>query len=264
MFGNLVIFGSGEASERGKAIHRHVLSTMPRNQNIAILETPAGFQPNSHKVCLDIATIFHTTLSEFTGKVSIIPARKKGIDESPDNPEILSPLYSSNYIFLGPGSPTYAVSQLTDSLALEIILERFNNGASLSLSSAAAMAFGSFTLPVYEIYKAGHDLYWEKGLDFVANMGIPLVIITHFNNKEGGQFLDTRYCYMGEARFNNLIKLLPKKINILGIDEHTAIILDFNKDTFHIDGVGTVTLLTSSDRQTFTTKKEYKIDALKK
>ncbi len=241
--GKLVLFGSGETSPAGRKIHRKVFQSLPSKQTIAILETPAGFQPNSHLVAQDIADMFQKSFTEFVADVSIIPARKKGTKFSPDNKQLLNPLQKASYIFLGPGSPTYALHQLNGSKALVDIVAAWKRGATLVLSSAAAIAFGQQTLPVYEIYKAGEDLHWKEGLSVLAEVGLPFTVVTHWNNTEGGKDLDTRFCYMGEDRFNKLLQLLPKESSVLGIDEHTAIIFDFAKDIFSIEGVGSVTLL---------------------
>ena len=262
-FGITIIFGSGETSESGKAIHRHVFRQLGIKQKISVLETPAGFQPNSFQVASGVANIFKTSLNEFVTEVNIIPARKKGIYESPDNPEIIRPLSTSTFIFLGPGSPTYTVKQMSGSLAFKVLMERWKFGATLGLSSAAALAMSAFTLPVYEIYKAGYDLTWGKGLDLFGSIGLRLAIVTHWNNNEGGKDLDTRFCFMGEKRFEKLRKLLPSDIGILGIDEHTAIVFDFEKDEFYIDGVGSATFLRGGKTSVFKRKSKNSLKAFR-
>lgn len=237
-FGPLILIGSGETSSYGKTLLRKFFQKENRRYRVTVLETPAGFQPNSPFVAEEIANVFRQSLPEFTEKVEVIPARKKGTAFSPDAPEILTPLESSDFIFFGPGSPTYAVKQLRDSKALEMIVRRWQQGAALCLSSAAAVAVGAETLPVYEIYKVGADLYWERGLDLLAKVGIKLTIIPHWNNAEGGQNLDTRFCYMGQERFNQLKKLLPAERIILGIEENTAIVFDFQLKTLRVTGKG--------------------------
>ncbi|MBI2033051.1 MAG: cysteinyl-tRNA synthetase [Candidatus Levybacteria bacterium] len=263
-FGKLVLFGSGETSPTGRKIHRKVLKTVSKKQNIVILETPAGFQPNSALVACDIADVFHHSLAEFTKNVSIIPARRKGSEFSPDNTTLLTPVATADYIFLGPGSPTYTVRILKNSKALTAIVERFKVGATLALSSAAAISFGEFALPVYEIYKAGADLYWEKGLNVLTEFGLPISVVTHWNNHEGGEGLDTRYCYMGEERFGRLRAMLPKEAKVLGIDEQTAIIFDFQQDIFSVEGVGSVHILQNEKTVTLEQGKTYMFDSIKK
>ena len=49
--------------------------------------------------------------------VEVVPARQRGTPLSPDEPEVVAPLLTANYLVLGPGSPTYAARQLGGSLA---------------------------------------------------------------------------------------------------------------------------------------------------
>jgi hypothetical protein len=55
---------------------------------------------------------------------------------------------------------------------------------------------------------------------------------------------------MGEPRFGRLESLIPAKVPVLGLDEHTACILDFENGQAEIKGIGRVTLRTL-DRQLF-------------
>jgi hypothetical protein len=75
-------------------------------------------------------------------------------------------------------------------------------------------------------------------------------VIPHWNNAEGGTH-DTRFCYMGEPRLIQLERMLPSACPILGIDEHTACILDFLAGQVLIRGVGEVTLRHGEDRKIF-------------
>ena len=86
---------------------------------------------------------------------------------------------------MGPGSPTYAVRQLADSLAWHRLIARHRVGATLALASAAVIAISALALPVYEIYKAGQDLHWQPGLDLFGAYGLKLVFVPHWNNAEG-------------------------------------------------------------------------------
>lgn len=261
-FGKLILFGSGETSPTGKKIHRKILQTFRHKQKISILETPAGFQPNSRLVAEEIGNMFLYSHKEFVSSIDIIPARKKQTFYSPDDQNILTPLKTADYIFLGPGSPTYALSQLKNTKALNMLIDRWQHGTTLCFSSAAAIAAGEYVLPVYEIYKAGLELHWKKGLNILKNLGFPISVVTHWNNKEGGNNLDTRYCYMGEDRFDKLLSLLPKDKTILGIDEHTAIVFEFKDKVFSVEGVGNVTLLKGEKEAVFSSGNYYSLDSL--
>jgi cyanophycinase-like exopeptidase len=229
---------------------------------VAILETPAGFQPNAAIVAQELGEIFQTSLKEFVTDVTIIPARKKGTEESPDNEALLTPLERATYIVLGPGSPTYAVKQLQDSKALSLLKKQWQKGATLVLSSAAAIAAGESVLPVYEIYKAGSDFYWEKGLDLFSEFELPLSILTHWDNTDGGEKLDTSHCFMGANRFKKIYELFPHKKPLLCIDEHTAALFYFSDDIFVVKGKGTVIVFLNGKQTTFENGKAYSISKM--
>jgi hypothetical protein len=210
---------------------------------VAILETPAGFQPNSALVARKMAEFLEQHLQNYRPQVAVIPARKRGTPHSPDNPELLAPLLRANYIFWGPGSPSYAVRQLRDSLAWQMMLARHRLGAAMVSASAAAIASGAYTLPVYEIYKVGEDLHWVEGLDLFGAYGLSLTIVSHWDNNEGGAELDTRCGLMGRARFQQLVAMLPAGMTIVGIDEHTALTMDLQAKDCQVMGRGGVTLI---------------------
>ena len=110
-------------------------------------------------------------------------------------------MHDANVLFMGPGSPTYAVRQLQQSCIWETLRACQRQGAAVVFSSAATLAASRWTLPVYEIYKAGSDLYWHEGLDFFGVYGLALILISHWNNSDGGAVLDTSRCYLGSSGF---------------------------------------------------------------
>jgi hypothetical protein len=87
-------------------------------------------------------------------------------------------------------------------------------------------------------------------MDVLGQFGFDLIVIPHWNNAEGGTH-DTRFCFMGEPRFRRLESLLPEKVPILGLDEHTACILDFENNQAEIKGIGRVTLRSSDSELSF-------------
>jgi hypothetical protein len=174
--GPIVLFGSGETSPIGQKIFDHLLRLLPDSPQIALLETPAGFELNSAQVAGRIADFLWRHLQNYHPQITIVPARKRGTAYSPDKPGIVAPLFRSDLIFLGPGSPTYAVRQLRGSLAWDVLVARHRQGAALGLSSAAVVAVSAHALPVYEIYKAGEDIHWVEGLDLLGSYGLRLVL----------------------------------------------------------------------------------------
>ncbi len=257
-----MLLGSGETMPTSGKTHEFVAKRLPANGRITILETPSGFEPNSNLVVGKIKTYLEKRLQNYELDVQLVPARKKGTPLSPDNPEIVEPVYLADEILLGPGSPTYCARQLKDSLALDIIKARHRLGASLFLSSSAVLAFSAQTMPVYEIYKVGEDLHWKPGLDFMRDYGLPLIVIPHWNNNDGGSELDTSHCYLGKDRFNRLRKMIDPKIKILGIDEHTSLILDFAAGQCYVKGNGGVTLLDQDKANYFDHRTSFPLEQL--
>jgi cyanophycinase-like exopeptidase len=238
------LFGSGETSPSGRKIFDHVLRRLGlQSPRLALLETPAGFELNSAQVIERVAEFIRHRLQNYNPQVSIVPARARGALFSPDNPDIVSPLLQADVIFMGPGSPTYAVRQLRDSLAWQYLIARHRLGAAIVLASAAAIAVSAHALPVYEIYKVGEDIHWKPGLDFFGAYGLGLVFIPHWNNTDGGGELDTSRCFMGQGRFARLMEMLPADLTVLGLDEKTALIMDPQAGECRVIGLGGVTLL---------------------
>ncbi|MEE8430300.1 MAG: hypothetical protein V3S16_03545, partial [Candidatus Desulfatibia sp.] len=155
--------------------------------------------------------------------------------------QALQTLRQADFILIGPGSPTYAIRQWRQTLIPDIFTERIQNGGCLVAASAAALTVGRFTLPVYEIYKVGEKPYWFDGINILGRFGFDLAVIPHWNNAEGGTH-DTRFCYMGESRFKVLESQLPEDVAVLGLDEHTACIIELEKGQVRIEGLGRVTL----------------------
>jgi hypothetical protein len=251
--GKIVLFGSGETSASGRAVHNRLMAELTPPIVVAILETPAGFQPNSEHVAREVGQFIEARLKNYHPQVRIIPARKKGTPFGPDDPRLLEPLLDANYMFLGPGSPTYAVRNLKATLALEYLMERHRAGAVLCFASAATLAVGAKVLPVYEIFKAGSDLYWEDGLNIFGLFGLELAIVPHWNNTDGGVHLDTSRCFMGRQRMEQLRQLLPSSTVVLGIDEHTALIFDFQQGEARVLGMGGVTIGSKAGETVYST-----------
>jgi cyanophycinase-like exopeptidase len=260
--GLIVLFGSGETSASGRRVFDWLFRRLPSPIQAAILETPAGFELNSAQVARRVADFLRHRLQNHHPQVTVVPARKRGTPFSPDDPEIVAPLLGADAVFLGPGSPTYAVRQLQDSLAWHTLVARHRLGAAVVLASAGAIASSAYALPVYEIYKVGQDLHWCDGLDFFGAYGLSLVFVSHWNNAEGGAELDTSRCYMGQARFESLRGMLPPDVTVVGIDEHTALAIDLAAETCHVLGKGGVTLLRGGDEQRFESGVTFSIDEL--
>lgn len=241
--GRIAFLGSGETSLAGGRIFENLARLTPRSLRIAILETPAGFELNASLVAGRVGEFLQARLQNYKPAIDLIPARKQGTEFSPDNPGILKPLLQANMIFMGPGSPSYLARQLRGTLAWDIIRARHRLGATLVFASAATISVGEWVLPVYEIYKAGEDVHVKDGLRLFSDFGMHVSFIPHWNNAEGGMDLDTSRCFMGMERFEQWRKLTPPQNIIVGLDEHSGIIMDCKKNTCDVHGVSSASVL---------------------
>jgi len=190
-----------------------------------------------------VGEFLKTHLQNYNPIVDVVPARKRGTPFSPDEPNALQTLLSADLMFMGTGSPTYAVRQLTGSLAWDLVRVRQRQGAALVFASAATIAVGEYALPVYEIYKVGEDVRAVPGLGLFADFGLSLSFIPHWNNTDGGADTDTSRCFVGMDRFTQWCDMLPPGHTIVGLDEHTGLIIDFEAGKCTVNGISSVTLL---------------------
>ena len=260
--GLIALMGSGETAPSGRILHEWAFRRLQTPVKASIVETPAGFELNSSQVAGKISDFITHRLKNYKPKVATIPARRQDGEFSTNNPDILSPLLDSDYIFLGPGSPSYAVRHLANSIAWEMIIARHRLGACLSFSSSGAIAIGENALPVYEIYKVGMDPKWMPGLDLLGTFGLRIACVTHWNNTEGGANVDTSRCYIGQSRMNQLVSSIQTDINILGIDEHTALMLDLSCKTCTVVGKGSITIINSNGTTVFESGESFSTEVL--
>jgi len=260
--GTIALIGSGETAASGGQTFEALARDLPVPLKAAVLETPAGFEGNSAQVAGRVADLLNTRLQNYRPQVEVVAARKNNTAFSPNNPQIVETLYDRDLIFLGPGSPSYTVRQLKDSLAWQIIQARHRLGASLALASAAAIAAGTLSLPVYEIYKVGEDPHWKPGLELFRPYGLSLIILPHWNNHDGGDELDTSRCFMGRNRFDTLLSRIPNTATLLGIDEHTTLLISLAEEKCRVIGQGEIHILRSGGQHNYTSGEAFSITAL--
>lgn len=234
----LVLMGSGETAPSLVGVHRGLLERL-RSPRCCWLDTPYGFQENADILSQKTAEFFQQSLGQ---RLHVAQFRRS------DQPDVATQLAytlvrESNYIFSGPGSPSYAQRHWSQSEFPSIFLEKLRSPeeAVLVFASAGVCSLGALCLPAYEIYKVGQDPHWLPGLDILPALGFDAVVIPHYNNTVGGNH-DTRFCYLGERRLSELEKQLEAHLWIWGVDEHTAVTLDLDAGTFEVQGKSGFTL----------------------
>lgn len=234
----LTIMGSGETAPTMVTTHRKLAARLPKGARAVLLDTPYGFQENASELSTKAREYFQTSIN-----LQLVAAdldRVHGSD-AVHVERALKLVADAHYVFAGPGSPSYALRQWTGTAMAEVLRAKLRTGGVVTFASAAALTLGRFTLPVYEIYKVGEDPRWLAGLDVLSELGIDAVVVPHYNNAEGGHH-DTRFCYMGERRLAQLEREMDGDTWVLGVDEHTALVIDIDADTAEVTGKGVVTL----------------------
>jgi hypothetical protein len=132
-----------------------------------------------------------------------------------------------------------------------MLAARHRLGASVVAASAGSLAIGALTIPVYEVFKVGEEIHWKPGLDLFGPFGLSLVFVPHWNNTDGGAHLDTSRCFMGRSRFDEMLEMLPTETVVVGIEEHTGLIVDLAGRSCQVRGRGGVILLRDGQEHRF-------------
>ncbi len=229
--GVLAILGSGETAPGMTKVHRGLLARLDPVRAVN-LDTAYGFQENVPQMSQKLEEYFEVSL-----RTTLTTLHFTNFEESDELERTLfkQRVRQANYVFAGPGSPSYALAQWAPLDFASDLLSVLDTDGTLCIASAAALTLGAYTAPIYEIYKVGVTPYWLPGLDILANFGLTCVVIPHFDNSEGENY-DTRRCYLGERRLGILERELPDNVATLGVDEHTAVIFDFASNTVNVQG----------------------------
>ena len=246
----LAIIGSGETSPTMVTVHRELIARLGlASPQAIVLATPYAFQENA-------ADVSARTQRYFADSVGLQVRVAAGTSPNADPgmaPPLIPPddedearqaagIRAADWVFAGPGSPSYALAHWQAGPVAAGLRDRVLAGDGLTvLASAAAATAGRFTVPVYEIYKAGGAPRWLDGLDLFGPFGLTVALIPHYDNAEGGRY-DTRHCYLGERRLAAMERDLPADAAVLGVDEHTAVLIDLRTSDVEIRGRGGVTV----------------------
>ena len=234
----LVIMGSGETAPGMLGVHREVFAGVPQGADCLLMDSPFAFQENADELVERIGGFFADSLGHPVERVSLAAgADALSVERA------LARIRRAGWVFAGPGSPSYARrvwagTPIPDALADVVAPGRVG---ALVFASAAAVTLGDWSLPVYEIYKVGADPHWEPGLGIMSRaLGWRCSVVPHYDNQEGGTH-DTRFCYVGGRRLAQIEGELDGAF-ILGVDEHTAVVLDLDRATATVAGRGGMTL----------------------
>jgi len=255
----LAMMGSGETAPTMAKVHRALFERLgPAPVPAAILDTPYGFQENADDLSARTVKFFAESVGR---EVDVASCRTRDVD-GVALATAVARLRQARYVMAGPGSPSYALRQWAGGPIPPALADLLRDGGVLTMASAAALTLGVVTIPVYEIYKVGEEPRWLEGLDLLgAATGLRAAVIPHYDNAEGGNH-DTRFCYMGERRLRILEQQLPPETFVLGVDSHTALVLDLDRGVATVSGLGGVTVRVDGRSALFPGGSEMGLEAL--
>ena len=233
MNGVIALLGSGETAPGMVRVHRQLLARY--DHPVAInLDSSYGFQENVPQMTAKLVDYFATSLT-----TTLVPVSLANYERATPLERALmrGAVREADYVFAGPGSPSYALAQWRPLELVEDFAVALGRGATLCLASAATLTLGRYSAPIYEVYKVGAEPHWLDGLDLLGRYGLACAVIPHYDNAEGRDY-DTSRCYLGERRLAILEAELPEDVAILGVDEHSALILDLENDEARVLGRG--------------------------
>ena len=249
----LAIMGSGETAPTMVTTHRRLTALLPSPVQAVVLDTPYGFQENAPDLALRAVEYFKTSINVDLQVAGLVRMKDTHIAADPVETERgLRRLADADYVFAGPGSPTYALRQWSETTVATVLADKLRTGGIVVFASAAALTLGKATVPVYEIYKVGEDVRRLDGLDLLSVIGINAAVIPHYDNAEGANH-DTRFCYLGEARLVMFESMLDDDTFVLGVDEHTGLVIDLDTQIATVVGNGTVTVRLRGQSHVFET-----------
>ena len=239
------VMGSGETAPTMVKVHREIFASCPPGPAV-MLDTPFAFQMNRDELVTRTQGYFAQSVGR---EVAVAPW--SGAESGAEQEKSLALLDRAAWAFAGPGSPTYALGRWRGTPVPGALAAVVRRGGTLVLGSAAALTLGTHAVPVYEIYKVGAEPCWVEGLDLLGELtGVAAAVVPHFDNKEGATH-DTRFCYLGEQRLALLEEQLPEHVGVLGVDEHTAVVIDVPARTATVLGNGLMSVRRRGATRTF-------------
>jgi cyanophycinase-like exopeptidase len=235
--GRLVILGSGETAPTMVEMHRSVLAAAGEGPAL-VLDSSYGFQENADTITQKAVRYFAHSVGR-----TMTPLQWRTRLDGIALDRALTAVRNARVVYAGPGSPSYTMRVWGDSGFAEAAATMVAVGGTAIFSSAAAIALGVVAMPTHEIYRGGADPSWLPGTDILGIVtGINAALIPHYDLQPKNGSHDTRCCYIGERRMRELELQLPAGAHLIGIDEHTALILDLEADTARVSGLGGVTV----------------------
>ena len=187
--GRIALFGSGETARVGRRVHELLLAAHQKPVPVAVIETPAGFQPNTHVLAQDVKAFFEHSLQNF----------KPRCDDRAGPPARRRPPRHGRGVALR----RHRVGLVRLCRRRQPDLRRAPPGRLAALAGGrigwstarrwpwrARWRWRSARTPCrLRDLQGRRGAVLEAGLNLFGNLGLDLAIVPHWNNNEGGPSL---------------------------------------------------------------------------
>src|SRR5260370_42525929 len=146
----IAIFGSGETSPVMTSVHQELIARVSQPRlNAIFLDTPFGFQQNADELAARTIAYFR----EHVGcEITLASFRHSGRATTLEFEQFLARLSEANYVFAGPGSPTYALRHWRDTALRSRLAEKVPQGGEGAVPGRGGLGLEAHSLRVSRGY----------------------------------------------------------------------------------------------------------------
>ena len=119
--------------------HRELIARFPGTPKAVVLDTPYGFQENASELASKAVEYFRKSVGhpiEIAGLTRLHGQDTLTVEQG------LARVRQADYVFAGPGSPTYALRQWAGTSVPDIVRGKMRTGGAVTFASAAALTLG--------------------------------------------------------------------------------------------------------------------------
>ena len=129
----LTIMGSGETAPTMVSTHRNLVSRLAKPVSATVIDTPYGFQANADELAERAVAYFDKSVTIDIQIAGLLRLKGEGVDQVAVE-RGLRRVADADYVFAGPGSPTYALRQWKDTPLHGILQGKLRDGGIVTRS----------------------------------------------------------------------------------------------------------------------------------
>lgn len=231
--GPVALLGSGEYTSAMAETDRLLLAALGAAQpRVALIPAASGLEPGMPERWNRMGVQHFADLGAVPLPLALVSR------DDAQSAAVIDQLRNADLFYFSGGNPEYLVETLRDTPAWEAITARLAGGGGIAGCSAGAMMMSTYTLRVRSV-AAGQPPHWIEALNIVPG----LVVMPHFDRMVG---------YVGRETFQTIVAAVPPGVQLVGIDEDTALIRLTADRPWVVSGRQTVVLLDAGTNRVYT------------